>query len=79
MVTTILSIYQVIGFMVTLYTILFFFVTGLTIFEDANTVQMPFRQKVSYVLVMFFLFPIFYFAFLKELFSLRKMHKERAA
>lgn len=64
--------YLTVGVVLTIYTIIIYFFTGTTLFREAGEAQAPFRHKVSYVLVMAFMLPVFYIAFLREIFSLRK-------
>ncbi|WP_064603801.1 hypothetical protein [Photobacterium sp. J15] len=79
--TYLLSAYAVIGIFVTLYVIALYFITGKTIFESDQNEVMPFRYKVSYVFIMFLMFPYFYIAFIQEIKSLRDNHrlKEKSA
>lgn len=67
--------YLFVGTIATLYAVGFFFVTGITIFDEGKKREMPFRFKISYVLVMLSLLPYFYMAFAKEIINLRLNRK----
>ncbi|MGF1692463.1 hypothetical protein [Photobacterium kagoshimensis] len=70
--------YAYIGILATLYVVVFFILTGVTVFEGQEKGFMPFRYKVSYVLVMCAIFPCVYIAFFYEIVSLRKIYELRA-
>lgn len=74
-----LTAYVLIGSVVTLYVIVFYFFTGVTIFEGEKKSVMPFRYKVSYVFVTSILCPLLYIAFIDEITSLKRLHKLRVA
>ncbi|MGL6257814.1 hypothetical protein [Vibrio sp. WXL103] len=62
----IIGFYFIVGSVATLYIILMFFFTGHNVFDAPTKPDLPFAHKVSYVLVMFFMFPVFYGVFFKE-------------
>ncbi len=64
--------YVTVGMILTLYVIIYYFFTGIMLFEEPGQKKTPFRHKVSYVVVTFFMLPVLYIVFLKEIFSLRK-------
>ena len=68
--------YLTVGMVFTLYTIIFYFFTGIPLFKEADPERTPFRHKASYVFVTFFMLPVFYIVFLKEIIGLKKIRKE---
>lgn len=68
--------YFTVGMVLTLYAIVIYFFTGIPLFKEANLGRVPFRHKVSYVVVVFFMLPVFYIVFLKEIFALKGMLQE---
>lgn len=60
------------GFLSTLYVLISYFINGYTVFDESKKTEMPFRFKVSYVLVMSAIFPFFYGVFIKEVVILHK-------
>lgn len=75
----ILNLYLVLGVAATLYVILFYFFTGVSVFEGVEKIDEPFRYKVSYVFIMALMFPFFYIGFIQEILNLRQIHKLRVA
>ena len=69
--------YLTVGMVLTLYAIMIYFFTGIPLFKETNPGKVPFRHKVSYVVVTFFMLPVFYIVFLKEIFALKTMMQER--
>ncbi|UAB73954.1 hypothetical protein INR79_22715 [Vibrio sp. SCSIO 43132] len=70
-------VYSMVGTLVSIYVIGFFMVTGITVFDGGKRRYMPMRLKVSYVLVMFYVFPIFYAAFIKDILTMSNRRKKR--
>ncbi|WP_133405643.1 hypothetical protein [Parashewanella tropica] len=70
--TLLFLIYLLIGSVLTLYVVISYFINGYTVFDAPRKPAIPFAHKVSYVFVMLNIFPYFYVAFLKEIFSLHK-------
>ena len=68
--------YLTIGLVFTLYCIIFYFCTGISLFNEPDPERVPFRHKVSYVVVIFFMLPVFYIVFLKEIMALQKQLPE---
>ena len=68
--------YLTIGMVSTLYAIIFYFFTGIPLFKEPDPEKVPFRHKVSYVVVIFFMLPIFYIVFLKEILALKAIRQE---
>lgn len=67
--------YLVLGTVATLYAVFFFFLTGLTIFDQGIKKIMPLRFKCSYVFVMFLMMPAFYLVFIEEILALPRYYK----
>ncbi|QUJ69660.1 hypothetical protein KDD30_23305 (plasmid) [Photobacterium sp. GJ3] len=67
-------VYLAIGGLATLYALVFFFLTGLTIFDQGKKQAMPFRHKCSYVFVMLLLMPLFFPVFMDEIISLSEYY-----
>lgn len=59
--------YLAVGGLVTLYVVVFFVLTGVTFFDQGAKQKMPFRYKVSYLMVMLILLPYFYAVFGREI------------
>ncbi|GEM77732.1 hypothetical protein C1141_16880 [Vibrio agarivorans] len=68
--------YLIIGGFVTLYVLFMFFTTGHNVFDSPVKPNLAFSNKVSYVLVMSYLFPIFYGVFFNEVLNLRSNVKQ---
>lgn len=68
--TMLLVIYLVIGSLVTLGLLGLQLWRGAMLFDMSENGETPFRYKVSYFLVMWSIFPIFYIAFIKEILAL---------
>ncbi|MGI3003758.1 hypothetical protein ACRTDJ_11865 [Shewanella algae] len=64
------------GAIATLYMIGFFLYSGVTIFDNGQKKEMPFRYKVSYVLVVAALMPYFYIVFIKELLLMWSQYRQ---
>ena len=68
--------YLTVGMVLTLYTIIIYFFTGIQLFDEPIPGKTPFRYKVSYVVVIFFMLPVFYIVFLKEILALKNARRE---
>ncbi|MBD1559447.1 hypothetical protein HC752_21115 [Vibrio sp. S9_S30] len=73
----IMRVYVALGSLVTLYVLGFFVATGVTVFDDGVKQKMSLRLKMSYVLVMGCLFPIFYAPFLNDVRQMKSRYAER--
>ncbi|KDM90019.1 hypothetical protein [Photobacterium galatheae] len=67
--------YLALGSVATLYAVFYFFLSGLTIFDQGKKKNMPLRFKCSYVFVMFLMMPIFYLIFIEEILALSRYFK----
>ncbi|WP_104402662.1 hypothetical protein [Vibrio penaeicida] len=72
----IMQFYAMLGSLVTLYVLGFFIGTGVTVFDDGVKQEMSWRLKISYVIVMACLFPIFYAPFLKDVRLMKSRYAE---
>ncbi len=64
--------YITLGYLVTIYTILFFVFTGSTIFDQVREQAMPLRYKFSFILVSAVLMPYLYIVFVNEILTLHR-------
>lgn len=62
--------YMTLGYLATIYTIVFFVFTGSTIFDQGRKQTMPIRYKFSFVLVSALLMPYLYILFVNEILTL---------
>ncbi|WP_120512303.1 hypothetical protein [Photobacterium salinisoli] len=69
------SAYLVLGMAATLYAIGFFFLSGLTLFDQGKKRPMPFRYQCSYVFIMLLMMPVFYLIFIQEILSLPRHYR----
>jgi ethanolamine transporter EutH len=76
--TFVTSIYMALGYLATIYTIVFFIFTGSTVFDQGHKQKMPLRYKFSFVLVSALLMPYLYVAFVSEILSLHRTGEIRA-
>lgn len=64
--------YLTLGYLATIYTIIFFVCTGSTIFDQGRKQTMPLRYKFSFVLVSAVLMPYLYILFFNEILTLHR-------
>lgn len=70
LVSMFFSAYLVLGVVATLYAIVFFLLSGLTLFDQGKKRPMPLRYQCSYVFIMFLMMPVFYLIFIEEILAL---------
>ncbi len=71
--SSIITAYLAVGKLVTTYVLIVFFITDYNVFDAPIKPDLTFSHKVSYVLVMLCLFPVFYGVFAKEILALKKI------
>jgi hypothetical protein len=76
--TFVASTYMALGYLTTIYTIVFFIFTGSTIFDPGHKLKMPLRYKFSFIFVSALLMPYLYVVFVSEILSLYRTSKIRA-
>ncbi|SBS24789.1 hypothetical protein MSP8886_00082 [Marinomonas spartinae] len=64
--------YMTLGYLATIYTIVFFVFTGSTIFDQGSKQTMPIQDKFSFVLVSTVLMPYLYIVFVNEILTLHR-------
>ncbi|MDO6708099.1 hypothetical protein [Photobacterium sp. 1_MG-2023] len=70
--TLVTSTYMALGYLATIYTIVFFIFTGSTIFDQGHKQKMPLRYKFSFILVSSLLMPYLYVVFVSEILNLHR-------
>ncbi len=67
--------YLILGGIATFYVLIIFLMTGHNVFDYPTKPVLPISHKVSYVIVMSILFPVFYAIYYKEILRLSSAMK----
>ncbi|MDO6583140.1 hypothetical protein Q4491_17495 [Photobacterium sp. 2_MG-2023] len=67
--------YLILGAAATLYVIVYFFLSGLTLFDQGKKRPTPLRYQCSYIFIMCLMMPVFYLIFIEEILSLPRHYQ----